>query len=89
MVNCPQERALAWPLPLEVTIANERTKLIANALDRASTAFGAGCVVPFLGWVKADDPASAWGAIFAMVLFIVMAAVLHAFARRVLGELLE
>jgi hypothetical protein len=76
-------------LPLDVTIANEQTKLRANALDRASTAFIAGSIVPFLGWIRADEPASAWKSIFGIVCFMGVGAYLHLVAVGVLRGLRE
>ena len=73
-------------------IDNERTKLLANALDRASTAcFTVGIITPFAGYaygfidfsVSTQDlwplvPALGW---------LMPAIALHLFARRVMGGL--
>lgn len=73
-------------------IHNERVKLLANALDRASTTFGAGSIVPLLGWIRALPPSAQPGdaatALFGMVAFVICAVVLHLLARRELGNLL-
>ena len=71
-------------------IHNERTKLLANALDRASTA----CLtVGVLGPTAAAlygigaDHASAWIIGIGSLLWLSAAGVLHWFARYVLGRL--
>lgn len=74
-----------------VQIRNERTKLIANALDRASTTVGAGSLLPLLNITRPID-----GRLTAPVFiqftvgfwfFISFAIVLHYLARRALGGL--
>ena len=66
-------------------IHNERTKLLANALDRASTAFFA---VGVLGQVFALVPSeTAWLRILSIVIWLLAGIGLHLAARRVLGAL--
>lgn len=65
-------------------IYNERTKLLANALDRASTA----CIV-----VSLITPAVTggiemrWEAVFGISIWLFAALILHLLARHVLGGL--
>jgi hypothetical protein len=73
-----------------IVIWNERQKLLANALDRASTAFGVGAIIPLLnGWRTSatDLPAQEWGLAFSAVAYIFTAVMLHMAARKVLGRL--
>ena len=73
-------------------IANERTKLLANALDRASTAcFTVGVATPLAGWIY--DFSGLRTSLAAVVLatglfgWICAAVALHLAARRLLGSL--
>jgi hypothetical protein len=72
---------------------NERTKLLANALDRASTVMGAGSVVPFInGWnvissAQTTAPAKGWILVSSFLAYMFVAVVLHVGARIVLGRL--
>lgn len=73
-------------------VRNERRKLLANALDRASTAcFTVGIATPLAGWLydfgglrAALDP---WTMALGMAGWLFGAAILHIGARRVLGGL--
>lgn len=73
-------------------IDNERTKLLANALDRASTAcFTVGIVTPLAGYIydigqfrTAVDPAIFGIGLFSWLLSMI---ILHLMARRVLRSL--
>jgi len=73
-------------------IANERTKLLANALDRASTAcFTVGVATPLAGWIynigELRATLSAEGLAIGLSGWIVAALLLHLGARVVLGRL--
>lgn len=74
-----------------VMIYNEQTKLLANALDRASTALGVGSVFPVINLVKPDaghlDMATTvtFSAAFLVLSFWSIA--LHYAARRILRGL--
>jgi hypothetical protein len=73
-------------------VANERTKLLANALDRASTScFTVGIATPLAGWLyNVGGFRGNVGSVDIIVAFLgwsVAAAVLHLIARRVLGGL--
>lgn len=65
-------------------IHNERTKLLANALDRASTAFIA---VGVLGQALSLAPINGWTRLLSAVSWIIGAVALHLAARHVLGRL--
>jgi hypothetical protein len=71
----------------------ETTKLTANALDRASTGFRVGAVIPLFGvWRtmtqgSADLPAEAWILGVSTAGYLFVAAVLHRGARMVSREL--
>lgn len=70
-------------------IHNERTKLLANALDRASTAsFTVGVLVPIVA-ASVGLPGYGFGAPLAALSlsWFLAALVLHWIARRVLGRL--
>jgi hypothetical protein len=68
-----------------ILVNNEQRKLMANALDRLSTAFVA---VGVLSQILSLSPAFATiGAIAVMVIWILGAAVLHWIAQRILGGL--
>ena len=76
----PPESAPSQPPPQRQTIANERTKLLANAIDRASTAcFVLGLLSPLATRTPLDMPA-----FFVCLAFSIG---LHLFARKVLGGL--
>lgn len=64
-------------------IHNERTKLLANALDRASTAFFA---IGVLGQAFSLSPLPALG-ILSMAVWFLAGVALHLGARRILGGL--
>ncbi|NKN36806.1 hypothetical protein HFC70_10620 [Agrobacterium sp. a22-2] len=71
-------------------IHNERTELLANALDRASTAcIAAGLIGPAVGIANhsATAPALSWAPLLGTVIWLFAAIALHLFARRVLGGL--
>lgn len=76
----------------EVLIGNEQTKLLANALDRASTALGAGSILPLVNlWRSAFSSGSsifpAWLLAASAGAFFLIAIVLHFTATRVFGDL--
>ena len=69
-------------------IENERTKLIANALDRASTAcLAVGIFAPLAAVVQAEAPRFTPGLLFSLAGWFAAAIVLHLRARRTLGGL--
>jgi hypothetical protein len=68
-------------------IWNERTKLLANALDRASTAVGAGGIFPLINAWRASLTAEGWTFLASAYIFVFVAVVLHLLARRVLKVL--
>ncbi len=70
-------------------IRNERTKLLANALDRTSTAcIAAGLIGPFVASMNGVGPLHmSWAAILSCAVWISAAIVLHIGARHVLGGL--
>ncbi|MGV8939175.1 MAG: hypothetical protein ACOH2J_18815 [Allorhizobium sp.] len=73
-----------------ILVRNERTKLLANALDRTSTAcIAVGLIGPAVGIANhsATAPAQSFTAVIGTVIWLFTAVVLHLFARRVLGEL--
>ncbi|WP_024279680.1 hypothetical protein [Xanthobacter sp. 126] len=89
--RCPR----AFHMPGMSLIQNERTKLTANALDRASTAcltVGAlgPAVASLYGLGGMGSAAPSHGALIALgsVFWLVAAAVLHFMARSVLGRLI-
>lgn len=73
-------------------VANERLKLLANNLDRASTAcFTIGVATPLAGWfygVSGLDKMSVWWLLLGFAGWLVAGAALHWQARRVLRGLL-
>jgi hypothetical protein len=73
----------------QTLIHNERTKLLASAIDRASTAFlTVGIATPVAGRLfYATDDLPDWYYIAAMVVFAGISALLHGFARHLLGGL--
>lgn len=73
-------------------IRNERTKLLANALDRASTAcFTVGIATPVAGYIynisKLRDSLPGWVMITGGIGWISACLALHLMARRTLGGL--
>lgn len=69
-------------------IRNERTKLLANALDRVSTACVAvGIFAPFAAAMTDFAAAPSWAGVFSATVWISAAIALHMEARRVLGGL--
>lgn len=70
-------------------IRNERTKLLANALDRASTAcIAVGLIGPTVATTNGGNPLHlSWVAIGASGAWILAAVALHFGARHVLGRL--
>lgn len=70
-------------------IHNERTKLLANALDRASTAcIAVGLIGPTVATTNGGNPLHlSWIAILASGAWILAAVALHLGARHVLGRL--
>lgn len=66
-------------------IANERTKLFANALDRASTA----CVAVGLFTPIVTGNTVTAASVFGFMAWILAALVLHLLAHYVLGDLIE
>lgn len=72
-------------------IDNERTKLLANALDRASTAcFTVGVATPLAGYIYGvisfAQPLGYWLA-FTAIGWLAIAVALHMWARRILKGL--
>lgn len=75
-------------------VENERTKLLAGALDRASTAvFTVGIITPVVSWFfnlqNIRDALGPGGLALFVVLSFSVSAGLHLLARRVLGDLNE
>jgi hypothetical protein len=74
-----------------VLVYNEQTKLLANALDRASTALGAGSVFPLINAWQASQGQTAgsrvWLFAASAYIFLFCALLLHLAARRVLKVL--
>ncbi|HWU60605.1 MAG TPA: hypothetical protein VN112_01145 [Ensifer sp.] len=71
-------------------IRNERTKLLANALDRASTAcIVAGLIAPAsaISTRSSIAPDLSFGASVGIVIWLSAALILHLLARRALGAL--
>ncbi len=73
-------------------IANERTKLLANALDRASTAyFTVGVATPLAGWIYdiggLRTTLSAGALALGLAGWILAAIALHLISRSVMGRL--
>ena len=73
-------------------IHNERTKLLANALDRASTAcFTVGIATPLAGYIynisNLRETLPVWVLLFAALGWCSACFALHYLARRVLGGL--
>jgi hypothetical protein len=71
-------------------IHNERTKLLANSLDRTSTAcVVAGLIAPASAIVNhsSSAPAFSWGNVAGTVIWLLAAVALHLLARRSLGGL--
>lgn len=70
-------------------IRNERTKLLANALDRASTAcVAAGLIGPFVASMNGNGPLHlSYAAALSTLVWISAAVTLHFAARHVLGGL--
>jgi hypothetical protein len=77
-----------YPARMSAAIRNERTKLTANALDRASTAcLAIGVFAPLAGLFHgSSDPSLGWLAL-SFGGWLATAIVLHYGARRVLGGL--
>ena len=76
-------------VPDDKLVSNERTKLLANALDRASTAaLVVGVFGPVSGFLYGTVPPSAGLAVaIGSVIWLIGAAVLHYLAWRTLGRL--
>jgi hypothetical protein len=77
---------------VSLTIYNERTKLLANALDRASTALGVGGGLSVLGQFNADhealaDPTNALPYMWLTATFGFCSIMLHLVASNVLTRL--
>jgi len=71
-------------------VHNERTKLLANALDRASTAcVAAGLIAPAVGISNhaAGAPPLTWATALGTTIWLCAAVALHLLARRALGGL--
>jgi hypothetical protein len=69
-------------------IENERTKLLANAFDRASTTcLTVGIAAPAAGYLYGLNQFSGWYWAAACCLWLSVAIGLHLIARRVLGML--
>jgi hypothetical protein len=76
---------------LSTLVWNERTKLLANALDRASTAVAAGGIFPLVNAWRANQAAGAgrdfWFFAASGYIFIFVAVMPHFAARHVLKVL--
>jgi hypothetical protein len=70
-----------------ILVHNERTKLLANALDRASTGVGIGSLLPLYSLARVDTEHPAWVYAASAIGFVIAAVVLHLLASRVLGGL--
>lgn len=72
-------------------IHNEKTKLLANALDRASTAcFSVGVLVPIVATMAGlPGYGIGWPLALLSLSWLLATLVLHLLARRVLGRLRE
>jgi len=73
-------------------VRNERTKLLANALDRASTAcLAVGILAPLSTSLLGADPtgSTAGGTILSFAGWTLTAVMLHLGARRLLGDLVS
>ena len=72
-------------------VANERTKLLANALDRVSTAcFTVGVATPLAAWlydIGGFRTVSSPGTLMPMVGWILSSLILHLSAQKVLGRM--
>ena len=69
-------------------IDDERTKLSANALDRASTAcLTVGIVAPIAAYLYGVSTVSGWTLLAVCYVWLAVAAGLHLLARYVLGRL--
>ena len=70
-------------------VHNEQTKLLANALDRASTAcMVLGVVSPLASFGSVGDlPYTSWSFIFSTLCWFLAAIALHLAARTILGRL--
>ena len=71
-------------------IHNERAKLVANALDRASTgAFGTGIFVPTAAAMFGQSPVTWEYLLYAILFWGVVGVILHVEARRVIATVRE
>lgn len=69
-------------------VDNERTKLTANALDRASTAcLAVGIFAPLASLLRVQDHLPASGILVSFAGWLIAGTVLHVGARRALGGL--
>jgi hypothetical protein len=68
-----------------ILVSSEQTKLIANALDRASTVIGAGTLLPL--WQVHKGDLTPWPYAASAYIFVFSALLLHMGARRVLRGL--
>jgi hypothetical protein len=79
------------PAAMAILISNEQTKLLANALDRASTALGAGSLWPaynLFGRSNWPDSWRGWAASgYGVTCFVLECLALHYFANRTLKRL--
>lgn len=73
---------------MTVAIDNERTKLTANALDRASTASVAVGILAPLAAVLQGQAIPSLGVVVSFAGWLAVGIVPHIFARRVLGGLM-
>ena len=82
---------MTTPTGRATLIYNERTKLIANACDRASTVMGAGSFLPLVNLSKPTDGAITMPALIEFGIsagfFTFFAGMPHLLARRALGGL--
>ncbi|MQB10701.1 hypothetical protein FCH38_08625 [Agrobacterium tumefaciens] len=69
-------------------VHNERTKLLANSIDRLSTAcVAAGFIAPAVSLANGSGLSIAWGIVASTCIWLFTAFTLHLGARHVLGRL--
>ncbi|MDQ1198914.1 hypothetical protein QE435_004624 [Rhizobium sp. SORGH_AS 787] len=69
-------------------VHNERTKLLANSIDRLSTAcIAAGFIAPAVSLANGAGLTISWGIVVSTLTWLLAALLLHLGARHVLGRL--